>query len=84
MSLEETLAWHYPAPYDFHDPADEPPVNPERYRVVSGEDGLAEAFWYFNEPEPGVIEVGIGLRPDLCGLGLGDNSPSHREIAGKG
>ena len=72
MSLEETLEWHYQAPYDFYDPADDPPVNPERYRVVCGDDGRAAAFWYFEEPAPGVIEIGIGLRPDLCGHGLGE------------
>jgi len=72
MSLDEALEWHYPAPYDFYDPADDPPVDPERYRVVVGEDGRLEAYWYFDEPEPGVIEVGIGLRSDLCGRGLGE------------
>ena len=72
MSLAETLEWHYDPPYDFYDPADDPPLNPERFRVVCGEDGRVEAFWYFDHPAPGVVEIGIGLRPDLCGCGLGE------------
>ena len=72
MSLDETLEWHYPPPYDFYDPGDDPPLNPERFRVTYGEDGRVEAFWYFDHPEPGVVEIGIGLRPDLCGRGFGE------------
>jgi GNAT superfamily N-acetyltransferase len=72
VSLAETLEWHYDPPYDFYDPADDPPLNLERFRVVSGEDGRVEAFWYFDHPAPGVVEIGIGLRPDLCGRDLGE------------
>lgn len=72
MSLDEIMGWHYERPYDFYDTDADPPTNAERYRVVTGDDGRVEAFWYFEAPEPGVIEVGIGLRPDLCGRGLGE------------
>jgi RimJ/RimL family protein N-acetyltransferase len=72
MSLAETFAWHYEPPYDFYDPGEDPPLNPERFRVVCGEDGRVEAFWYFDQPAPGIVEIGIGLRPDLCGRRLGE------------
>jgi RimJ/RimL family protein N-acetyltransferase len=72
LSLDETLEWHYEPPYDFYDTDADPPQNPERYRIVAGDDGRVEAFWYFDLPEDGVVEVGIGLRPDLCGRGLGE------------
>lgn len=72
MSLDETLAWHYEPPYDFYDTDADPPQDPVRYCVVCGEDGRIEAFWYFDEPEEDVVEIGIGLRPDLCGHGLGE------------
>jgi hypothetical protein len=40
--------------------------------VVRGEDRRAEAFWSCEQPEDGVVEIGIGLRPDLVGRGLGE------------
>ncbi len=72
MSLADTFEWHYDPPYDFYDPGADPPLNPERFRVVCGDDGRVDAFWYFDQPKPGVVEIGIGLRPDLCGCGLGE------------
>ena len=63
--------WHYPEPYDFYDPADDPPVNPERFRIVCGEDGRVEAFWYFDEPEPASIEIGSGSVP-ISAVRLGE------------
>ncbi len=72
MTLAETFGSHYDPPYDFYDPGEDPPLDPERFRVVCGEDGRVQAFWYFDHPAPGVVEIGIGLRPDLCGCGLGE------------
>jgi RimJ/RimL family protein N-acetyltransferase len=75
----EVESWHYPPPYDFYDAASDPedakaqrdPAKREQYRAVLGEDGRLEAFWYFDWHE-GVVEVGIGLRPDLTGRGRGE------------
>jgi RimJ/RimL family protein N-acetyltransferase len=72
-------AWRYEPPYDFYDlasdPADEAamrdPTRAENFRAVlaNGGDRL-DAFWYFDWHGE-VVEVGIGLRPDLTGHGHG-------------
>jgi RimJ/RimL family protein N-acetyltransferase len=76
----EVLAWHYEPPYDFYDLASDPedetamrdPAQDRHRRAVFGEDGRLDAFWYFNW-HADVVEVGIGLRPDLTGRGLGES-----------
>ena len=65
------MTWHYAPPYDFYD-IDADPLDEARTHVLRGEDGRIEAFWAFEQPEDGVVEIGIGLRPDLCGHGLGE------------
>src|SRR5438046_2777252 len=75
----EVEGWHYEPPYDFYDPASDPadasemrdPARHERYRAVVGDNGRLDAFWYF-KVEEAVVEVGLGLRPDLTGRGLGE------------
>ncbi len=70
----ETLAamqgWRYEPPYDFYDGDDEPVKNPERYFEARDEDGTLVGFFYF-EQRADALEYGLGLRPDLTGLGLG-------------
>jgi RimJ/RimL family protein N-acetyltransferase len=76
----EVAAWHYEPPYDFYDLASDPhdeaemrdPAYAAQYRAVleDGDERLG-AFWYF-KPQGDVVEVGIGLRPDLTGRGLGE------------
>ena len=76
----EVDTWHYEPPYDFYDLASDPedaaamhdPVRSERTRAVLGDDGRLDAFWSF-KVEGDVVEVGIGLRPDLTGRGLGES-----------
>jgi RimJ/RimL family protein N-acetyltransferase len=68
---DEILEWRYEPPYDFYDVADDPPQDPAQWRVVRGEDGRVEAFFYFDRYDD-IVEVGIGLRPDLMGRGLGE------------
>jgi RimJ/RimL family protein N-acetyltransferase len=73
-------AWHYEPPYDFYDLASDPadaattrdPAMRHHYRAVVGDDGRLEAFWWLDTKEDGVVEVGLGLRPDLTGRGLGE------------
>jgi [ribosomal protein S18]-alanine N-acetyltransferase len=71
-------AWHYEPPFDFYDLDSDPDDAAElfdpgfrpRYRAVLGADGSLEGFWYFR-PDGDEVEVGLGLRPDLTGRGLG-------------
>jgi len=77
---DDVAAWHYEPPWDFYDlasdPADEAamrdPARAAHLRAVLGENGRLEAFWYFDW-HGDVVEVGIGLRPDLTGGGLGES-----------
>lgn len=72
-------AWHYEPPYDFYDLAADPadaattrdPTMRDHYRAVIGDDGRLAAYWWL-EPKEDAFEVGLGLRPDLTGRGLGE------------
>jgi [ribosomal protein S18]-alanine N-acetyltransferase len=72
--------WHYEPPYDFYDLASDPsdaaemrdPARAGQYRAVLGESGRLDAFWYFARHGE-IVELGIGLRPDLTGRGLGES-----------
>jgi [ribosomal protein S18]-alanine N-acetyltransferase len=76
----EVATWHYEPPWDFYDLASDPadasamrdPARAGHQRAVLGESGSLEAFWYFDW-HGDVVEVGIGLRPDLTGRGLGES-----------
>jgi len=75
----EVRSWQYEPPYDFYDLASDPgdealmhdPARAGHHRAVLDESGRLEAFWYFDWHGE-VVEVGIGLRPDLTGRGLGE------------
>ena len=71
MSFDELRQWRYEPPLDFYD-LDADPLDESKTHVVLGDDGRVEAFWSFEQPEDGVVEIGIGLRPDLVGRGLGE------------
>jgi RimJ/RimL family protein N-acetyltransferase len=77
----EVATWHYEPPYDFYDLASDPsdaaemrdPAHASHFRaVLAGRDDRLDAFWYFDWHED-VVEVGIGLRPDLTGRGHGES-----------
>ena len=76
----EVATWHYEPPYDFYDLASDPedeaamrdPARAEHHRAVLDDDGRLDAFWYFDR-HGDVVEVGIGLRPDLTGRGPGES-----------
>jgi len=72
--------WRYPEPYSFYDwdadPDDlaellDPARRGDTYWAV--EDGSGELVGFFSckPSEPGAVEIGLGLRPDLTGRGLG-------------
>ena len=72
-------AWHYPGVYSFYDWEQDAEdlaelLDPEewgrRYFAVD-RDGDLVGFFVFKLAD-GLAEVGLGLRPDLTGLGLGD------------
>jgi RimJ/RimL family protein N-acetyltransferase len=69
-TLAEIRAWKYARPYEFYDGDQEPVLNPERYYCAVGEDGALVGFYYFEE-KGDKVEIGLGLRPDLTGRGLG-------------
>ena len=75
----EVATWHYDPPYDFYDLASDPgdaaemrdSAHAEHYRAVLADgDERLDAFWYFDW-HANVVEVGIGLRPDLTSRGRG-------------
>jgi RimJ/RimL family protein N-acetyltransferase len=76
---EAVEAWTYEPPYDFYDAASDPedaaamrdPAKAHHFRAVLGDDGRLEAFWWL-DPKEDAFEVGLGLRPDLTGRGLGE------------
>jgi ribosomal-protein-alanine N-acetyltransferase len=70
--------WHYNGIYSFYDMDQDPedlaelldPASWDRYYRVSDEnDNLIGFFSYEQEGE--TVEIGLGLRPDLTGRGLG-------------
>jgi RimJ/RimL family protein N-acetyltransferase len=61
--------WRYDPPYDFYDGEDEPVQNPERFFLARDGDEIV-GFYYFDASED-TVEIGLGLRPDLTGKGLG-------------
>jgi ribosomal-protein-alanine N-acetyltransferase len=82
ISQEEAEAiaeWHYPEPYSFYDwsadPDDlrellDPALRGDAYWAVK--DDADELIGYFSfKPKGSTVEIGLGLRPDLTGRGLG-------------
>ena len=85
----QTIAeWRYDGPYSLYDVDD-----PERllsakyeYYAAFGDDDELVGYCCFGEDarvpgleeEAGVLDVGVGLRPDLTGIGLG--GPFLREV----
>jgi [ribosomal protein S18]-alanine N-acetyltransferase len=76
---EEVAGWHYPGEYAFYDadfiPAGmgellDPAQRGDQYHAARNADGELEGFAQL-EPVAGATEIGLGLRPDLTGRGLG-------------
>ena len=77
---EAVAAWRYPGEYAFYDFTADPDdlallLDPARrgdtFHAADGEDGRLAGFF---QVESGAesVELGLGLRPDLCGHGLGE------------
>ncbi len=76
---EEIAGWRYEPPYDFYDWEADPrdlreilsaELRGERYFAARDADGELLGFFGFGHAGD-VVGVGVGLRPDLTGQGLG-------------
>jgi ribosomal-protein-alanine N-acetyltransferase len=76
---EEVAAWAYPGEYAFYDAAADADdlallLDAERrgddFYAADGDDGRLAGYFQL-KPGPQQVELGLGLRPDLCGHGLG-------------
>jgi RimJ/RimL family protein N-acetyltransferase len=63
-------AWRYEPPYDFYDGDVDPVLNPERFYEALDDDGSLVGNYYYEE-KGDALEIGLGLRPELTGRGLG-------------
>jgi len=77
---EAIAGWHYPEPYAFYDwVADQddlaelldPAKRGDVYAAVDDASGELVGFFSFKPKGPGAVEIGLGLRPDHTGRGLG-------------
>jgi ribosomal-protein-alanine N-acetyltransferase len=75
----EISGWHYEPPYDFYDatsdPDDlkellDPKLRKDAYFSAFDKDGVLVGFFQL-EREGTTVDVGLGMRPDLTGQGLG-------------
>ncbi len=75
----EIAAWRYPEPYDFYDWDRDPDdlsdlLDPAgwgvKYFAADDENGRLAGSFAFTVSDD-VVEIGLGLRPDLTGRGLG-------------
>jgi [ribosomal protein S18]-alanine N-acetyltransferase len=80
QEAREISGWRYDPPYDFYDATSDPDdlaelLDPQRrregaYFSALDERGALVGFFQF-EKKGRSVEVGLGLRPDLTGKGLG-------------
>jgi ribosomal-protein-alanine N-acetyltransferase len=77
---EAIAEWHYPEPYSFYDwGADQddleellsPAKRRDAYAAVDDSGGELIGYFSFKPRERETTEIGLGLRPDLTGRGLG-------------
>jgi ribosomal-protein-alanine N-acetyltransferase len=77
---EAIAGWHYPEPFSFYDwtadPDDlaellDPTARAEAYAAVEDDAGELVGYFSCKPGARGTIVVGLGLRPDRTGLGLG-------------
>ena len=91
---QEIISWVYEPPYDLYDHSrDNLPglLNPEyHYHAVIGKDGALVGYCCFGldaqvpggdyqEGEPEVLDIGVGMRPELTGQGFGRRFVSRIE-----
>lgn len=69
-TFQEIASWRYDPPYDFYNGDEDPVLNPERFYEALADDGSLVGYFYFEE-KGAALEIGLGLRPELAGRGLG-------------
>ena len=77
---EAVVGWHYPEPFSFYDwTADaedlaellDPSRRGDWYAAVEDDAGELVGYFSFKPEPPGTVVLGLGLRPDHTGRGLG-------------
>ena len=77
---EAIAGWHYPEPFSFYDWAEDPndlaelldpALRGEAYFAVEDAVRGLSGYFSFKPKEPESLGIGLGLRPDLTGQGLG-------------
>ena len=78
-NAEAIADWRYPEPYSFYDWTADPDdlrelldaaLRGEAYWAVQNDAGELVGHFSFKPKEHRVLEIGLGLRPDLTGRGL--------------
>jgi ribosomal-protein-alanine N-acetyltransferase len=77
---EAIAEWHYPEPYSFYDWTADPDdlhelldaaLRGDAYWAVRDEANELVGYFDFKPKDEQTVEIGLGLRPDLTGRGLG-------------
>jgi ribosomal-protein-alanine N-acetyltransferase len=77
---EAIAEWHYPGPYSFSDWTADPndlrelldaALRGDAYWAVRDEANELVGYFDFKPKDEQTVEIGLGLRPDLTGRGLG-------------
>jgi len=77
---ELVASWHYPEPYSFYDWTAfeedlaellDPALRGDVYFAVDDDLGEVVGYFSFRQSGPDGLVIGLGLRPDLTGKGLG-------------
>jgi [ribosomal protein S18]-alanine N-acetyltransferase len=77
---EAIAEWHYPEPYSFYDWTADPgdlrelldsALRGDAYWAVCDEANELVGHFSFKPKDEQTVEIGLGLRPDLTGRGLG-------------
>ena len=77
---EQIAEWHYPEPFSFYDARSDPDdlaelldatARGDDYVAVDDVDRSLIGFFHYKRPHGATLEIGLGLRPDITGRGLG-------------
>lgn len=77
----EIYSWHYQGNYSFYDMSRHPedfdemlePDGQEKFYSALGPDDVLMGFFSFIDKGDAELAVGLGMRPDLTGRGLGED-----------